>query len=260
MANSYSGECAYCGKRVNALEGALVSVGSRRAPAHIPCMTERRPVLGGKVPRPLSHVSPLAWELQAILSQACHRIVVAGSIRRGAPEVSDIELVAIPKVETVETGAVDLFKNPEVEEYNMLWKAIDAFAPNYVKGEEADKSRSLLWPLRRKGEFAGDVKVDVFTATQANWGLILAIRTGPAEFSKRLVTALARSNRPSHGGFIRNADGVRPKWVSGGVPYWDDAQKEAMPKVEAREERDVFDLARIQMLPANARAANPSIR
>ena len=256
MANSYPGECAYCGKQVGAFEGTLVSIGSRRAPAHIPCTTERRPSSDGKIRRPLSHVSPLAWELQAVLSQACRRIVVAGSIRRGAPEVSDIELVAIPKVETLETGAVDLFKKPELVEYNMLWKAVDAFAPNYVRGDGAEKSRSLLWPLRRKGEFLGSVQVDIFTATPENWGLILAIRTGPAEFSRRLVTALARNNRPSHGGFVRNADGVRPERVSGGIPSWSDSQKEAMAKIDTREERDVFRLARLPMLPANERATN----
>jgi DNA polymerase/3'-5' exonuclease PolX len=47
---------------------------------------------------PLAQARQLAQELATIhLRPACERIEVAGSVRRGKSEVSDVELVAIPR-------------------------------------------------------------------------------------------------------------------------------------------------------------------
>jgi hypothetical protein len=40
----------------------------------------------------------LAEQCRAALAPSCHRIEIAGSIRRGKPQVEDIELVALPKL------------------------------------------------------------------------------------------------------------------------------------------------------------------
>ena len=43
------------------------------------------------------------------------------------------------------------------------------------------------------------ITLDLFVATRETWGYILALRTGPAEFSKRLVTLKSAGGCcPSH--------------------------------------------------------------
>jgi DNA polymerase/3'-5' exonuclease PolX len=144
--------------------------------------------LSDKPKLPLSVARPLAEELSILLQPACLRIAVAGSIRRLRPEVSDIELVAVPKIETVEEVDGDLFGAKATREWNLLFEALDRFIPSYIKS--GPKYRAFYWPVRRDGETTGHVQVDLFTATPENYGLILAIRTGSAGFSKQLVTAL----------------------------------------------------------------------
>jgi DNA polymerase/3'-5' exonuclease PolX len=46
-----------------------------------------------------SEVLPIAQELVELLRDGCARLEIAGSLRRRRPEVGDIELVAIPRVQ-----------------------------------------------------------------------------------------------------------------------------------------------------------------
>lgn len=69
---------------------------------------------------PLIAVVPVAEGLIRQLLPGCERIEVAGSIRRGRPDVGDIELVAIPRTTTEPDG---LFDSLEVSE---LDRAVDA--------------------------------------------------------------------------------------------------------------------------------------
>lgn len=46
------------------------------------------------------------------------------------------------------------------------------------------------------------IKVDVFTATFRTWGYIFMLRTGPAEFSKWLVTELKKNGYKPEGGEV----------------------------------------------------------
>ena len=63
----------------------------------------------------LEKASKVAANLLRTLAPACHRIEIAGSIRRGKPEVKDVELVAIPK-----GLRVDLFGEPMVDDRTEL--------------------------------------------------------------------------------------------------------------------------------------------
>ncbi|HYE98927.1 MAG TPA: hypothetical protein VEJ18_08450, partial [Planctomycetota bacterium] len=138
-------------------------------------------------------------------------------------------------------------------QYNLLFKALDGFIPEYIKAGE--KYRAFRWPLRQGGETTDMIQVDLFTATPATWGLIYLIRTGSAEFSKRVVQSLARYHRPAHGGAVRNATGIRAEgWSGAGVPFWSDADKDRMPVVATPEESDVFALARMREFPAVERS------
>jgi DNA polymerase/3'-5' exonuclease PolX len=143
-----------------------------------------------------------ADELRERLSPACERIQIAGSIRRRQPKVSDIELVAIPKTEIAHVG---LWENPE--EFWPLCGLIAnmraELAP--VKGFKHSRDWKYAQFEYAPAKFIGTAKVDLFLATPETWGCIFTIRTGPAEFTHRLVTPKRQNGLcPSH---LRFKDG-----------------------------------------------------
>lgn len=110
----------------------------------------------------------------------CSRIEVAGSVRRQAPTVGDIEMLAIPKLGD-RPGATSLFAEPcsllELE----LQKLADERKLLPVKGGE--KFRQYIIATVPWGP-----QLDLFITTPPQWGVIFAIRTGPARYSRWIVT------------------------------------------------------------------------
>jgi len=195
-------------------------------------------------------VLPAAERLAGILSKACHRIEIAGSLRRGRAAVGDIELVAIPKIEPLAKPG-SLYPEP----YNLLWEGLDGYAKQagwrYLN--HGQKYRKFLMPydLRRP---ADQVQVDLFTCEPENWGNIFLIRTGPAEFSQAVVTRLRECARPSSGGFVRLAPSVHPEIPYGGeFREWTEAEKARMEKVPTPREEDVFEIAGMEYVPPDER-------
>jgi len=103
--------------------------------------------------------------IKADLSPHCHRIEIAGSIRRKKPQVKDIELVCISK-----PYDVGLFESGIATVVNK-WKK--------VKGELPCKYTQRILPE--------GIKLDLFFAEPGNWGLIYAMRTGSAEYSHKVL-------------------------------------------------------------------------
>ena len=131
-------------------------------------------------------------ELVARLAPACLRIEPAGSIRRGSPDVGDVELVAIPRTHDEPSG---LFFEVDA--------IVDELAPvidRLVAGGEylrlLGKDRYTKLRHRRSG-----LQVDLFSVRPpAQWGVIFLIRTGPAGYSHRFVTeARDRGHHSAHG-------------------------------------------------------------
>ncbi|QHL87445.1 hypothetical protein GU926_08340 [Nibribacter ruber] len=142
------------------------------------------------------------------LRESCLRIEVAGSIRREKPEVNDIELVAIPRYETL-PAPTDFFGVPSGTGpmTNMLYEALRKIERvQWIKPNTTD---IIEWPLKPTAKwFKGyipskDLKIDIFTATRENWGLIYAIRTGSAEFShQKLACQWVKYGFHSKGGTL----------------------------------------------------------
>lgn len=152
---------------------------------------------------PLAVAQEAAETLRDLLAPACERIEIAGSIRRRKPEVKDIELVAVPRVDTA--TATDLWGTPlpidllEGQLTALMMQSLarrdDGLAIREVEMVRADGSivrthragpayKALLW--RR-------IPVDLFIVRPpAEWGVIFTIRTGPADWSQRLVTECQR--------------------------------------------------------------------
>jgi len=125
---------------------------------------------------PYDEAKKVADDLVAKLSPVCQRIEIAGSLRRKKPTVGDIELVLIPAL------YIDLFDDGTVNEPEYAIQFVsDLLAEagaTFVK--DGDKYKQVV--------IGGKYTVDLFITTPEKWGCIFTIRTGSAEFTKRLVT------------------------------------------------------------------------
>ena len=135
---------------------------------------------GTKIPR--DEAMAMARVLLGHLSNVCERVEIAGSLRRGCPEVGDIEICCIP-----------------VQVTNLLCE------PTYDWAEVRDALS--MFPMLKGGDHyqqydLGRCKADIFVTSREQWGVIFAIRTGSADFSHKLVTPKA------WGGFMPGGRGI----------------------------------------------------
>lgn len=147
---------------------------------------------------PLHEAREKAEALRSLLEPACERIEVAGSIRRERPDVKDIELVAVPRWDSETAGLwgepVPVDRLAERVDA-MLANSLDALTLRDVAVHRADGTTEYQ---RRNGAsykalvFLG-IPVDLFIVQPpADWGVLFTIRTGPGEWSQRLVTDCQR--------------------------------------------------------------------
>jgi DNA polymerase/3'-5' exonuclease PolX len=131
----------------------------------------------------LDQARHIAMRLVKAFGHYCDRVEIGGSIRRGGAEVKDIEIVCVPKMLPDESR---LFADS-----GDLVSYLDRYLENIVAGDwlKKDQLRSPAWGERYKRLRCEGAPVDLFIVRPpAQWGLIYLIRTGPADFSKRLVT------------------------------------------------------------------------
>lgn len=118
------------------------------------------------------------------LEPFCDKITIAGSIRRKKSMVKDIEILCIPK--EIEDNQTNLFgvtvtKKNRDPGFIRIFTQIPYQDVMIEKGhpEYAKYIKLLLIPEK--------INVDIFMATQKNWGYLLAVRTGPAEYSHKVL-------------------------------------------------------------------------
>ena len=140
---------------------------------------------------PLAHAESVATDLIRSLAGTCEQIEIAGSIRRRSEAVSDIELILVPRFTTTRT---DLFGNV-VGTINELDDMCSFLKTHGILADRLDKNGRPAWGKRYKRAIYQDVPVDLFSATPENVGLILAIRTGPAGFTRSFVTQSNKGGR-----------------------------------------------------------------
>ena len=129
----------------------------------------------------------------------CHKLEIAGSIRRRERTVGDVEIVCVPRVERVtrEVGPLGLFgQDTETLTVSRLWTHLDALV------ERGSCSRGRLWGAKYRQILTWGVAVDIFTAKPEGYGLQKLIRTGPVDFSRAYVTALHRFGLQSVDGLV----------------------------------------------------------
>ena len=173
-----------------------------------------------KTKRPYAQVMPIAEKLADRLSARCERIEIAGSLRRQCETVGDIEIVAIPMLQ------LDLFGNVD----DSIATPLDTYLNSLMMTGHIRHTAHKRWGAKLKSflfttTMGGDYQVDLFLQPDpATWGVNMMVRTGSAEFSKRMVTQRSKGGWMPDGMYQRDAQ----LWRDGEV-------------LDTPEERDVFE-------------------
>jgi len=162
-------------------------------------------------------IYPIACGVVAALRPYSDRIEIAGSIRRKCSECGDIEVVWTPSIKG-QWSAYELINS---------W--------HKVKGDAHGKYTQRILPE--------GCKLDLFRATPENWGLIMAIRTGSAEFSHHtLACGWRKAGYISHEGMLYNMGGGQ-----------DCALFRTGAPIPIKEEADLFNLIGINYIEPERR-------
>lgn len=121
-----------------------------------------------------------------------HRCEIAGSIRRGKPQVHDVEIVVQPKL--VSSQSTLDGTDPDNPTTNLLDERMRQLLKEGVintdRHRDDDKQNPFGKRYYRINYVAGDteIPIDVFAVLPpAQWGVIFLLRTGSGEFSHWFV-------------------------------------------------------------------------
>ena len=137
----------------------------------------------------------VATEILDVLKPVTERIEICGSLRRGKPEVSDIEILYIPKIGLSND---DLF-NPSPKD--MTAAEIERMVESGLLSKRSNTRGSFTWGNLNKLSIhnASGIPVDLFCEPrQDDWWRSVVIRTGSADFNIRLITTAAKHGVKVH--------------------------------------------------------------
>ena len=127
---------------------------------------------------PYSEAKKIADDLLVLLGGHFERLETAGSLRRKKDLIGDIELVGIPKPVQVQ-GLFGTYEVPSIEPIVGLMGAF-----GYTVEKAGDKYLKFVAEHQ--------MSVDLFICGPKTWGCIFMIRTGSAEFARKMVTKISR--------------------------------------------------------------------
>ncbi len=202
---------------------------------------------------PLGQAEVLAAELVELFRPYCSRIEIAGSIRRRVSEVDDIEILAVPLPAPPAPAPATLFGD-QADVVAVQLDLLSAYCTDLrrqgILEDRLDKNGRPAYGPRFKRLIYKDVPLDLFSVIEpGQWGVLFTIRTGPADFSHQLVTAVGQKFR-DHTGALREGWMPSGYYVEDGAVHELDGGK-ILPMPE---EEDLFRfLGREWIRPAERR-------
>lgn len=179
---------------------------------------------------PHAEALAVAEQLQAILSPACRRIAIAGSLRRRKPDVGDVELLFVPILTERPDG---LFDRRIVD---VCSEVVEKMLADGVLAKRPNVNGHFTWGERNKLAIhvPSGIPVDLFGTSEANWFVSLVIRTGSKDTNLRLTNGAIRR------GATLNAYGSGVTWSDG-------------TQTPATSEEHVFEMCGVLYLPPERR-------
>lgn len=165
-------------------------------------------------------------EVEDLLVMVCQKVEVAGSLRRENTTVHDVEVVCIPK-ESVDLLGSIYYTSADIR------KVIARIRHEHAIIKGGEKFIQLLLVKE-------SIKTDIFITTPNQYGVIKAIRTGSASFSKWLVTPR------KYGGAMPGNMRVKDGWLMRGSE-----------KIPTPSERILFEEMKIKYIEPNKRNFPP---
>lgn len=129
----------------------------------------------------LSDADVFADRFMKFIALYCHKVSVAGSVRRKCPMVGDVEVVCVP---IEQNGLVEIFPKTY---------------PGLTTKGDTKKLKRFVYPQSH-------LQIELYMTTAEDYGRILAIRTGSSAFSH--IKLAVTWNRL---GWCGTSDGLRRK-------------------------------------------------
>lgn len=153
---------------------------------------------------PLAEAEVLAAGVVELLSPVCERIEVAGSIRRKNPAPADIEIVCIPRFEQrSDVEHIGLFDDqplPPIDVNLLDERCAELLVDGTFHGRLDKNHRAAIGSKYKRLLYRG-FALDLFVCLPpTQYGVLLAIRTGPAGFAHAFVTNRGQKTRAAYAG------------------------------------------------------------
>lgn len=134
------------------------------------------------------------------LRDVCHRIEIAGSVRRKCKSVHDIDLVLWPKCDQVQTGQPNFFGDAPTTKYPT--PLIDLMLQNGWLAQRPEEYRRKLTLAAVDGdEYAIPIELYLCEPDGSNFEALLQMRTGSAEFNVLLAQRAKRIGKTYRAGY-----------------------------------------------------------
>jgi DNA polymerase/3'-5' exonuclease PolX len=151
------------------------------------------------------HAIKVAREFVDLIEDVTTQLVVAGSLRRRLARVKDVEIVAVPQVESVQLPAEGLFAGDPAlpaatEQIDLLHLRMTRLLADGVVEKRMDRNDTPRWGDTLKYLWFDDVAIDLFCPDADRLGWILLLRTGPAAFSQQMVVERGKRTRDGRPG------------------------------------------------------------
>lgn len=128
-----------------------------------------------------------AKEILEIFAGTFEEAHIVGSCRRGAEMANDLELLMVPRMEVT---AFNLFGDPVTRE-NLQYNRVQGLVTSGVLSKRPDKFGRYAFGRRYQRLVYRAVALDLFVCLPpAELGWLMFLRTGPTEFTERILRSL----------------------------------------------------------------------